>query len=70
MQEVLVQITWYHNITPLDKLKNAEESKWYVRKTSENGWSRNVLVHQIEFGFFLREGKGQTNFPDRHQRHS
>ena len=26
------------------------------------GWSRNVLVHQIESGLFLRTGKAVTNF--------
>ena len=29
MQEVLAQITWYHNIALMDKVKTAEEHIWY-----------------------------------------
>jgi predicted nuclease of restriction endonuclease-like (RecB) superfamily len=50
VQAVLAQITWYHNITLLLKLKAPEERLWYIHATIENGWSRNVLVHQIESG--------------------
>jgi predicted nuclease of restriction endonuclease-like (RecB) superfamily len=35
---------------------------WYAQKTLEHGWSRNVLVHQIESGLQLRQGAAQTNF--------
>ncbi len=48
VQEVLAQITWYHNITLIDKVKNSSEREWYIRQTIENGWSRNILVLQIE----------------------
>jgi len=62
VQEVLAQITWYHNITLLDKVENLDERIWYAQKTIENGWSRNVLVHQIESGLYHRSGKAITNF--------
>ncbi|MBI4824826.1 MAG: DUF1016 domain-containing protein [Nitrospirae bacterium] len=55
VQEVLAQITWYHNITLLDKVKNSSEREWYIRKTIENGWSRNVLVLQIENDLYHRQ---------------
>ncbi|HMD98973.1 MAG TPA: PDDEXK nuclease domain-containing protein, partial [Terriglobia bacterium] len=35
---------------------------WYARQTIQNGWSRNVLVHQIESGLYRRQGKALTNF--------
>jgi len=35
---------------------------WYATKAAEHGWSRSVLVHQIEGALHLREGKGLTNF--------
>lgn len=28
----------------------------------DNGWSRNVLIHQIESGLYGRQGKATTNF--------
>ena len=62
VQEVLAQITWYHNITLVEKLANPAEREWYARKTIENGWSRNILVHQIDSRLHLRLGEAQTNF--------
>ena len=62
VQEVLAQITWYHNIALMEKVKLPEERLWYARQTIEQGWSRNVLVHQIESGLYRRQGKADTNF--------
>jgi len=62
VQEVLAQIPWYHNIALMEKLKSSEERLWYARQTIEQGWSRNVLVHQIESGLYRRQGKADTNF--------
>jgi len=62
VQEALGQITWYHNVALLDKLKANEERLWYARQTVEHGWSRNVLVHQIESGLYRRMGGAITNF--------
>lgn len=62
VQESLAQITWYHNITLLEKLETADERAWYAARTVENGWSRNVLVHQIESSLRQRQGQAVTNF--------
>ena len=62
VQEVLAQITWYHNITLIEKVKSPDERLWYARQTIEQGWSRNVLVHQIDSGLYKRQGKADTNF--------
>jgi predicted nuclease of restriction endonuclease-like (RecB) superfamily len=62
VQAVLAQMTWYHNIAILEKLKLTEERLWYARQTIQYGWSRNVLVHQIESGLYHRQGKALTNF--------
>lgn len=62
VQEVLAQITWYHNIALIEKVKSPEQRLWYARQTIEQGWSRNVLVHQIESGLYKRQGKADTNF--------
>lgn len=64
VQEVLAQLTWYHIITLMDKVKNEKGRLWYAVQTIQNGWSRNVLVHQIENGLYNRQ-KGThkiTNF--------
>jgi len=62
VQAALAQITWYHNVALLEKLASAEDRLWYARKTLEHGWSRNVLVQQIESKLYERQGKATTNF--------
>lgn len=62
VQEVLAQITWYHNITILDKVKDTVARNFYVRAAIQHGWSRNVLVHQIESGLYERQGRALVNF--------
>ena len=55
VQAALAQITWYHHIALMDKVKTADEHIWYAEQVSKNGWSRNVLVHQIESGLYARQ---------------
>jgi predicted nuclease of restriction endonuclease-like (RecB) superfamily len=62
VQEPLAQITWYHNLALLEKLKTPAERLWYARQTIQNGWSRNVLVYQIESRLYHRQGKALSNF--------
>lgn len=62
VQQVAAQIPWFHNCVILDKVKVIVEREWYIRQTIEQGWSRNVLVHQIESGLYRRQGKADTNF--------
>ncbi|HZG39460.1 MAG TPA: PDDEXK nuclease domain-containing protein [Nodosilinea sp.] len=56
------QIPWKHNCILLEKVKNPTERLWYIQQTVENGWSRNVLILQIESGLFQRQGGAITNF--------
>lgn len=62
VQEPLAQLTWYHNLTLLEKVKIREERTWYAEQAIQNGWSRNILVMQIESGLYRRQGKAVTNF--------
>ncbi len=63
VQEVLAQITWYHNLALLEKASTPEIRLWYARKTVEYGWSRNILAIQIDSRRHEREGKAINNFP-------
>ena len=67
VQQVVAQIPWGHNIALLDKIVNITERKWYIEKTRENGWSRNVLIHQIESGLYERQAIAEkiSNFESR-----
>jgi predicted nuclease of restriction endonuclease-like (RecB) superfamily len=62
VQRLVAQIPWGHNVRLLDHVKTADERRWYIEQTVANGWSRNVLVLQIESGLYHRQGKALTNF--------
>jgi predicted nuclease of restriction endonuclease-like (RecB) superfamily len=62
VQQVVGQIPWGHNVRILDAVKDPEQRIWYIQQTIANGWSRNVLVLQIESRLFERQGNAITNF--------
>lgn len=62
VQQLVAQLPWGHQIAIIEKLKSAEERLWYAQQAVQNGWSRNVLIHQIESGLFDRQGRSLTNF--------
>ena len=64
VQAMLAQISWYHHTTLLDKVKDPDERFFYMAKAIENGWSRDVMVLQIEHQLYQRQGKAITNFSE------
>lgn len=62
VQASLAQITWYHNLTLLERLDDAKTRLWYAHQTAQQGWSRNVLAFQIAARAHERHGKAITNF--------
>jgi predicted nuclease of restriction endonuclease-like (RecB) superfamily len=62
VQQVVGRIPWGHNVRLLDMVKDRDERLWYANAAIANGWSRNILVLQIESGLFRRQGKAITNF--------
>lgn len=62
VQQLVAQIPWGHNVRILDCVKGPPDREWYVRATLQHGWSRDVLVHQIESGLHKRAGTAITNF--------
>jgi len=62
VQEALAQLTWYHNITLIDKVADKKSRYWYITQAIAHGWSRNVLVMQIESQLHKRQGKLTNNF--------
>ena len=67
VQQVVAQIPWGQNIVLLDKIDDEAVRRWYIEKTIENGWSRNVLIHQIESGLYARQALANkvSNFENR-----
>lgn len=49
------RITWYHHMALMDKVMDKERYIWYLEKTIENGWTRDILVMQIDSSLFDRQ---------------
>ena len=62
VQRTVAQIPWRSNLALLDKLNDNSTRYWYAQKVLENGWSRTVLVHQIESLLHKRIGQSANNF--------
>lgn len=62
VKQLVSQLPWGHIIHLIQKVKTTDEREWYARADIEYGWSRAVLVHQIESGLYHRQGKAITNF--------
>ena len=62
VQAPLGQLPWYHHIALLECLKSRGDRIAYAALALENGWSRNVMVHQIELGAADLHGTAITNF--------
>lgn len=58
----LHKLPWYQQLALLDKLHTREEHVWCTVKSVENGWSRNLLVMQIETRLHQRQGSAVPNF--------
>lgn len=64
VQQVVAQLPWGHNIILMDKIHDENMREWYIAECCENGWSRAVLVHQIEGRLYERQvlAPKRTNF--------
>ena len=62
VQRCAAQIPWRHNQVLLEKLKDREKRLWYAQQSLENGWSRDILIMQIESDLYQRQGGAVTNF--------
>ena len=60
----LANLSWSHNYTLIEKVKDIEKRKWYAEKCIENGWSHTVMVHQIDLNLYERQEENLklTNF--------
>lgn len=59
---LVAEISWTHNMTILEKCKDDLEREFYIRMTKKFGWSKNVLIHQIENQSYEKTLLNKTNF--------
>lgn len=56
------EIGWTHNIIIIEKCKDELEREFYLRMTKKMGWTKAVLIHQIENKTYEKTLLNQTNF--------
>jgi len=61
---LVANLPWTHNCILIERIKKYDERMWYAEKCLENGWSKIVLVHQIDLNLYERQKKSLklTNF--------
>lgn len=62
VQPLVAQIGWTHNLIIFRRCDDPLEREFYLRMTRKFGWSKNVLIHQIENQSYEKTLLGQTNF--------
>lgn len=61
--DCLTSIPWTHHLYIIDKAKgDFLKAFFYVQKTKENNWSRNMLLNMMASGLYEREGHAISNF--------
>ncbi|MEW6088308.1 MAG: PDDEXK nuclease domain-containing protein [bacterium] len=48
LAQLVQEIPWGQNIVIMQRIKNEEVKEYYIKSTIQFGWSRDVLMHQIE----------------------
>lgn len=61
-QHAAAKLPWGHHQVILDRVKGEVERSFYIEQCAQFGWSRDVLVHQIETDLFKRQGALTHNF--------
>lgn len=56
------EISWTKNVVILMQCKEPLEREFYIRMTKKFGWTKSVLIHQIENQSYEKTLLGQTNF--------
>lgn len=56
------EIAWAHNIVILEKCKDDLSREFYIHMTKKFGWTKNILIHQIDNQSYEKTLLNQTNF--------
>ena len=64
LQPLVGEISWSKHLVILSKCKDMQERQFYILTTKKFGWTKDVLIHQIELKAYERYLLGQTNFDE------
>lgn len=62
LAQLVREIGWSHNLVIMERCKDDLQREFYVRMTHRMGWSRNVLIHQIDNQTYEKTLLNQANF--------
>jgi len=61
---LVAEISWTKNLVIMQKCKDPIEREFYIKTTRRYGWTKNVLINNIENRAFEKYLTNQTNFDD------
>ncbi len=64
LQPLVGEIGWTHNVIIFQRCKDSLEREFYLRMTHKMGWSKSILIHQIENQSYEKSLTGQNNFDE------
>ncbi len=62
LQPLVGEISWVKNVIIFSKCKDDLEREFYIKMTKKFGWTKDVLIHQIENKSYEKYLLNQTNF--------
>lgn len=64
LQPMVGEISWTKHIVILSKCKDSQERLFYTIATKKFGWTKEVLLHQVENNTYQKYLLNQTNFEE------
>ncbi|GBE40041.1 hypothetical protein BMS3Bbin08_02677 [bacterium BMS3Bbin08] len=62
LQPLVGEISWTKNVIIMQRCKDDIQREFYIKTTKKFGWTKDVLINQLEAGAFERYMANQTNF--------
>src|SRR4030066_371048 len=62
LQPMVGEISWTKNVIIMQSRKDDIQREFYIKTTKKFGWTKDVLINQLEAGAFERYMANQTNF--------
>lgn len=62
VQQTVAQIPWGHNIFLMELVPEKQDRLFYIKKTIEHGWSRNIMTMQIEIELHKKQDRAIISF--------
>lgn len=60
--ELVLALPWGHHAELMAKVKDHATRRWYMQAALKHGWSRNILLMQIETAAYQRQPIGVSSY--------